>query len=83
MVSFGPVDARLHEATAVTIAGTDAASFQAAVRLFRSRLFLTNSWQHRVPEFALVEGASGKVVGAGSWGEVWEYRADASHLQCW
>ena len=83
LVSFGPVDARSREATAVTIAGTDAASFEAAVRLFRSRLFKLNMWQHRVPEFAVVEGTSGKFVGAGTWGEVWEYRADTSHLACW
>ena len=79
---------------AATVAGTDAAGFEAAVAMFRDRLFTTNSWQLRIPDYVVVgtDRAVGKwpppgggldaVVAAGYWGSSWEYRADASFQRC-
>ena len=63
------------------------------VDMFHSNLFRTNSWQHRLPEWAVsgpaytVAGTSGGtsgqrdlgMLGAGYWGLQWEYRGDASY----
>ena len=90
LVSLGPV-ARGAGGLVTTIAGTTAAGFDRAMLLFRSRLFEVNSWQHRLPDWIVVGPSDGKsgqggelqgVMGAGYWGNHWEYRADASHLKC-
>ena len=90
LVSLGPV-ARGAGGLVATIAGTTAAGFDRAMRLFRSRLFDVNSWQHRLPDWIVAGPSDGKsgqggelqgVMGAGYWGNDWEYRPDASHLEC-
>ena len=75
----------------VTVAGTTLEGFDKAVELFRSHLFDTNSWQHRLPDYVVagpgfVKGQGVRtlkgVVAAGYWGNRWEYRDDASFAEC-
>jgi pimeloyl-ACP methyl ester carboxylesterase len=69
------------------VAGNSISGFHEALRNFRSDLFTTNSWQHRLPDY-VVTGAESKWRGiaglgaAGYWGDDWEYRQDAGHVSC-
>lgn len=75
---------------AVTVAGTSLKGFDRAVELFQDRLFETNSWQHRMPEFVVAgpkyqvqQGHSlDGIVSAGWWGNRWEFRDDSSVNHC-
>ena len=99
MVSLGPVarangtDGRL----VVALAGTTLGGFDKAVELFTSRLFDTNSWQHRLPEFAVagpsfVAAKAGRmggrednlrgVVAAGWFDSRWNVSTEASYVAC-
>lgn len=68
----------------VLVTGTDNASVSAARRAFESRLFDTNSWQHRGGDFVLLRtpGRLADVLAAGSWGPAWEFRADFAYTDC-
>ena len=74
------------------VAGTTLGGFDKALELFRSDLFAPNSWQHRLPDFAVAgpayavrSGAHRSLTGvlaAGYWGNRWEYRPYAAFLSC-
>jgi hypothetical protein len=104
LVSLGPRFAKEYAAHAhgvvqreagliVTIAGTTLNSFSNALEMFKSNLFVTNSWQHRIPEF-IVSGPGyshgqnahttlNGVLAAGWWGNHWEFRPETSvTLEC-
>ena len=76
----------------VQLAGTTVDGFDNAVRVFRSDLFVTNSWQHRLPEYVVAgpkyeptaddRGGLNGVLGAGYWSSTWEYRDDAGYVDC-
>jgi hypothetical protein len=61
-----------------------------AVELFRSQLFETNSWQHRLPEYIVagpeyVTGQPGSLQGvlaAGYWDNAWHFRSDSGFSKC-
>lgn len=98
LVSLGPVlrnnvtDGRL----VVILAGTTLEGFDKAIELFTSRLFDTNSWQHRLPEFVVAgpsflvrtQRASSRadnlqgVVAAGYFDSNWDVSTDASYVAC-
>ena len=99
LVSLGPVvrdngtDGRL----VVTLAGTTLGGFDKAVELFTSRLFDTNSWQHRLPEFVVagpnfLAAQAGRVggrednlhgvVAAGYFDSGWGISTEASYVAC-
>ena len=91
MVSLGPISSGEDGRVAVTVAGTTLSGFGNAVELFHSNLFVTNSWQHRLPEYMVAgpeyqRGHGGLqlkgVVSAGYWGNRWEYREDAAFVRC-
>ena len=74
------------------VAGTTVGGFRKATELFRSNLFVINSWQHFLPEY-VVAGPSYKtgrssptttagIAAAGYWGNNWEYRRDAAFTAC-
>ena len=85
LVSLGPISREPKKNTGllVTVAGSSIEGALNAFEIFKSNLFATNSWQHRIPEF-IVSGPSyvrGRnshmslegVVAAGWWGNNWEY----------
>lgn len=99
LVSLGPVvrangtDGRL----VVTLAGTTLGGFDKAVELFTNRLFDTNSWQHRLPEFvvagprfvtATARLATGRadnlrgVMAAGYFDSRWNVSTESSYVEC-
>ena len=76
------------EGLVAVVAGTTRGGFDKALELFRSDLFVTNRWQHRLPDY-IVAGPryeAGRhahrtlqgVAAAGYWGNRWEHRSDAS-----
>lgn len=99
LVSLGPIvrtngtDGRL----VVSLAGTTLDGFDKAVELFMSRLFDTNSWQHRLPEFVVagpsfVASKNGLaddtednlrgVMAAGYFDSHWNVSTVASYVAC-
>ncbi|KAK3286850.1 hypothetical protein CYMTET_5616 [Cymbomonas tetramitiformis] len=65
------------------IAGAGADGMRKAWRLFLDGAFVVNHWQHRTPEFVIGgETGSDNVVGAGFWGNRWEWQPDASYSPC-
>ena len=90
IVSLGskPIFDKGERGLAVMVAGTTLGGFEKAVELFRSNMFHTNSWQHRLPDFIVAgtEYETGSrqipslegVLAAGYWGDNWEYLENAS-----
>jgi hypothetical protein len=96
VVALGPVphsDGRV----VVSVAGSSLSGFGAAVELFQERLFETNSWQHRLPEYVVVgpgyvrraQSAQRRevhnplkdILAAGYWGAHWEFRSEAAFVK--
>ena len=63
------------------IAGQSDDAFVAAVDAFRSDLFVTNSWQHRLPDWVVI-GKGGVYLAAGHWSNTWELEEETSVLKC-